>query len=130
MDGDGGAQAAHPRGHPRLRRLGRIAKEPLLHFLVAGLLLAGAWRLYDVHTDLRRIVVTPERVAKLSHDYTLQFGAPPTPAILEALVQSDIRDEVLFRQGRMMELAERDEIVRRRIIQKMQFILQDTAAPP
>lgn len=107
----------------------KVAREPLLHFVVAGLLLACAWRLYDVHNNVRRIVVTPERVAKLAHDYALQFGVPPTPRLREALVQADIRDEILVREAQSMQLDERDEIIRRRIIQKMQFILQDTSAP-
>ncbi|MGA0605256.1 peptidyl-prolyl cis-trans isomerase [Phenylobacterium sp. VNQ135] len=110
-------------------RLRRIAAEPLLHFVVAGLLLFLAGRVYQVHTDTHRIVVTPERVGQVAGQYAMQFGAQPDAATLEALVRADIKDEILFREGRALELDEGDEIVRRRVIQKMQFLMDDTRAP-
>ena len=73
--------------------------------------------------------MTPAHVAQLSHSYALQFGSPPDPATLEQLVRDDVRDEILFRQGRALGLAEGDEIVRRRVVQKEQFLIQNLHAP-
>jgi hypothetical protein len=112
------------------QRLRRLAAEPLVHFVAAGLLLFVAARIYETRTDTYRIDVTQRHVAQLAHGYALQFGAPPDAATLEALVQADIKDEILYRQGVAMKLPDGDEIVRRRVVQKMQFLMQDTNAPP
>ena len=112
------------------RELGRkLLREPLLHFLLAGLvlfLLAG-W--YRRETDHYRIVVTPERVAQLGTSYEAEFGSPPPPAMLPRLIDDYVASEVLFREGVARGLDENDEIVRRRIIQKVEFLEQDLAAP-
>jgi hypothetical protein len=110
--------------------VGRALREPLLHFLVVGLVIflaAQAWR--GAH-DVRRIVVTPERTAELATKYRLQFGAPPTPAQLEALVESYVQEEALYREGKAMGLDRDDEIVRRRISQKVDFLQADRGLPP
>ena len=118
------AAPARPRAVMR-----RALREPLLHFLVAGLMLflaAQAWR--GAH-DVRRIVVTPERTAELATKYRLQFGAPPTPAQLETLVESYVQEEALYREGKAMGLDRDDEIVRRRISQKVAFLQADRGLP-
>jgi len=110
-------------------RAGRILREPLLHFFAIGLVLflAGqAWR--DAH-DRRRIVVTPERVAELSEKYRLQFGSAPSPEELKTVVDRYVREEALLREGLALGLDRDDEIVRRRIAQKVEFLNQDRALP-
>jgi peptidyl-prolyl cis-trans isomerase C len=108
---------------------GLILREPLFHFFLVGLVLFVAAERHRTATDVYRIVVTPERVAKLTNAYRLQFGADPTPAGLEVLIDKDIDEEVLYREGVALKLDRDDAIVRRRVVQKMQFLEQDLAAP-
>jgi hypothetical protein len=75
-------------------------------------------------------VVTAERKAQLARQYLLQFGTRPDPATLNELVKADIHDEMLFREGLTLGLDKDDEIVRRRIIQKMKFLMEDLHSPP
>jgi len=104
-------------------------REPLVHFCVLGVLLFAASSIYRKHVDLHRIVMSPERAAQIANRYALQFGAPPDAATLAALVDRDTHEEMLFRQGLALHLDRDDEIVRRRIVEKMRFLLQDRAAP-
>ncbi|MBS0473236.1 MAG: peptidyl-prolyl cis-trans isomerase [Proteobacteria bacterium] len=106
-----------------------VAREPLTHFILFGFVLFILSRIYDEQQNVYRIVVTPAHVAQLARSYALQFGAPPDPVALEALVERDIHDEVLFRQGVALGLDQGDEIVRRRVVQKSQFLMQDLNAP-
>ena len=106
-----------------------VLREPLVHFLVLGLALVVAERIYADRVNVHRIVVTPAHAAQLANDYALQFGGRPDPATLEALVRRDADDEVLFREGRALRLDDGDQIVRRRIVQKMQFLIQDLNPP-
>ena len=110
--------------------LGRILREPLLHFLVAGGALLIAARLHTAAVDQRRIVVTPDAVAKMDHTFRLQYGVDPTPAARERMIGQWIEEEALFREGVARGLDKDDEIIRRRIVQKMQFLSQYLAAPP
>lgn len=107
----------------------KALREPLVHFLAAGLLLFVASEIHRSYADTHRIVVTPQRNTQLARRYALQFGAQPDAATLEQLVQRDVEEEILFRRGLALELDRDDEIVRRRIVQKMQFLLQDLSAP-
>jgi parvulin-like peptidyl-prolyl isomerase len=100
-----------------------------MHFFLAGLVLFVASDAYKRATDVYRIEITPERVAALALSYQQQFGAPPTAAAREALIGRYIDEEILFREGLAMGLDRGDEIVRRRIVQKMQFLQQDLQPP-
>jgi hypothetical protein len=107
----------------------RAVREPLVHFFLVGLVLFAAADSYKRATNVYRIEITPERVAALEFSYQQQFGAPPTPAAREALIGRYIDEEILFRQGVAMGLDRNDEIVRRRVVQKMQFLQQDLQPP-
>lgn len=109
--------------------LKRLLTEPLIHFLIAGAVLFMAGRFYEQQTSLYRIVVTSQHVAQLANDYALQFGVRPDKQTLEAMVQSSIHDEILLRQARSLKLDQDDEIVRRRIVQKMEFLMQNLNPP-
>jgi peptidyl-prolyl cis-trans isomerase C len=106
-----------------------LVREPLAHFVLAGLILFIAGEAHRSRIDASRIVVTPQRTAHLADRYELQFGEPPDAPTLARLVESDVEEEMLFRRGLALELDKDDEIVRRRIVQKMRFLLEDVSAP-
>ena len=118
-----------PKLRAALHTFGPVAREPLAHFVVAGLALFLAASLYQRQTDQYRIVVTPAHVAELANAYALQFGDKPDAPTLDALIKRDVHDEVLYREGKALKLDQGDQIVRRRVVQKMQFLMQDLNAP-
>src|SRR5262249_35840153 len=63
---------------------------------------------------------------RLSSLYRVQFGAAPGVAQLQVIVDDYIDDEVLYREALRLGLAEDDEIVRRRLIQKLEFLRRDS----
>lgn len=102
--------------------LAAVLREPIVHFLLAGLLLYGAATLWSRAMDPQRIVVTDADVAQLSQRYVQQFSAPPSAERLAYLIDRHIRDEALHREGLALGLGQGDEVVRRRLIQKMEFL--------
>ena len=106
----------------------KLAKEPLVHFLIAGLVLFALAGQHRRSQDQSRIVITPARIAQLSSAYAAEFGSPPPPAMLPQLIDDYIAAEVLFREGKARGLDRDDEIVRRRVIQKVEFLEQDMAS--
>lgn len=104
--------------------------EPVVHFVAAGLVLFAASKMLGTDDNAHVIVITPQREAQLASRYALQFGASPSTATLSQLVAQEIEEEILFRHGVALGLDRDDEIVRRRVVQKMQFLLHDIQAPP
>lgn len=95
-----------------------------------GLLLVGAglWGVYRLArppvTD--RIEVREATVAALREDFTRREGRPPTVEESEALVSDWVEREVLVREALAQGLDRADPIVRRRLVQKMRFVLEES----
>ena len=108
----------------------RILREPLLHFLLLGALLFGAYRWVDGEGARApdQIVVPAERVRGLADQFQRTWLRPPTEPELDSLVQTFVREEVMYREGVARGLDRDDPIIRRRVQQKLEF-LTDGSAP-
>jgi hypothetical protein len=106
----------------------KLLREPLLHFLVIGAVVFGAyqWATGD-ETAPGEIIVSAGQIASLQAIFSQTWQRPPTAKETQALVDEYIRDEVLYREGVAMGLDRDDTIVRRRIRQKMEFVADLTA---
>jgi hypothetical protein len=102
----------------------RLLKEPLLHFIVLGALFFVAYGTLHRRDEPRagQIVVTQGNLANLQISFSRVWQRPPTPQELQGLVESWVREEVLYREGLAMGLDRDDPLVRRRIAQKMDFV--------
>ncbi len=78
--------------------------------------------------DARKIVVTSALLAALRREFAAQNGHPPTPEQEAALVRDHVDREVLYREAQALDLGREDPIVKRRLVQKMEALL-DTAVP-
>ena len=105
-------------------------REPFFHFVALGLLIFLVRGFLDSHPEQYRITVGAEDVRRIATGYEWQFGRPPTASELNHLVERHIEEEILYREGVAMGLDEGDEIVRRRVVQKLQFLQEDVALVP
>src|SRR5262245_44689343 len=107
----------------------RLAREPLLHFLVIGALLFAA--IAGVRA-LRRPTVTidAQEIEQLAAYWAQQSQRPPTRAELAAIIHERVDEELLAREALRLGLDKDDLIVRRRLAQKMAFASEDVAAIP
>lgn len=108
-----------------------LLREPLVHFLLLGaaLFLLDAWLRPATPTPgTREIVVSEARVRNLVQSFSRTWLRPPTPQELEGLVDSHIREEVLYREALALGLDRDDTIIRRRLQQKMEFVSEQAAA--
>lgn len=107
-----------------------MLREPLFHFLAAGALIFVLYGVFGGDTDdSRTITVTAGQVDRLEQVFAGQWRRPPTPEELAGLVDAHIEEEILYREAVALGLDVDDTIVRRRLAQKMQFLIEDTAAP-
>lgn len=110
-----------------------VGREPLIHFALLGLLLFTVYRAVAPDDEEERlVVVTPAVVAGLRADHERRHGTPPTASEEEALVERFIEGEVLYREALALGLDRGDVIVRRRLVQKMEFLSERmaTVEPP
>jgi len=107
-----------------------VLREPLMHFLLAG---AGLFLLFDVvsepeTTGDEQIIVTSGHIEHLATLFVKTWQRPPTDAELRGLIDSFILEEVLYREATAIGLDQDDTIIRRRLKQKMEFLVDDFSA--
>jgi hypothetical protein len=117
---------------PALRRgLARLARDPLLHFLVAGGLLFGAYARFAPEAapqaDPARIELTADDMRQLALVQLAQGRPLPDAAQLRALAEQEAMQRILAREATALGLDREDEIIERRLAQKMDFLLADLA---
>jgi hypothetical protein len=107
----------------------KLIREPLLHFLVLGLLLYIITAFVQHRNNpSNKIIVDDAMVSRLVTKYILQTGSAPGKAQLDALVNNEIKEEIQYREALRLGLDKDDEIVKRRLSQKLEFLKSDLAA--
>jgi peptidyl-prolyl cis-trans isomerase C len=106
-----------------------LVREPLLHFVLFGVAIFGLSHYFHERARFSRITVTQDEIRGLADNYRLQYGALPTPQELQPLVDNFIKEEILYRQAKKLGLDVNDEIIRRRLVQKYEFLQQDLTTP-
>ena len=107
----------------------RVLREPLVHFLLIGLALF----LYYGHVapgnrDPRRVVIGQAQVDDLVRQYQATWNRPPTPQEIRGLVEAYVHDEILYREGHALGLDRDDDVIKRRVRQKMDVMSEEELA--
>jgi peptidyl-prolyl cis-trans isomerase C len=109
----------------------RWLREPLLQFLVVGVLLFALWKIASPHSadtgPANRIVLTEDDLKQLATTWMLAGRAPPTDQQMQSLVDDRVREEVLYREALALGLDKDDTIVKRQLARKMEFLAEDVS---
>lgn len=109
-------------------RMSQLFKEPLFHFLILGLVIyAGyAWLNPDDESESALVIRVGEGEREwIGTSFEKRWRRPPTPKELDGLVREYVRETVFYREALAMGLDQDDTIVRRRLAQKLEFLVQD-----
>ncbi|GJL84140.1 MAG: hypothetical protein DHS20C01_37740 [marine bacterium B5-7] len=113
-------------------RLMRWGREPLLHFLLIGVALFVGYHMLQPETTGRdvsdRIVLTENDLRQLKATWLAQGRPSPTPEDMRRLIGNKVREEIFYREALALGLDKEDIIVKRRLAQKMEFLVEDLAA--
>jgi len=113
----------------------KFLREPLLHFMFIG---AVIYLLYAVfaepvaeETD-KTIVVSAGEIEWMNTVWQKRWNRPPTTEELDGLIKQYIKETVLYREALTMGLNKHDQVIRRRLAQKLEFLAKDLVAltPP
>lgn len=118
---------AEPRKSKVRARIGIMAREPFFQFLLPGLLIWCGVEYWRGRENQYVIHVGPAERQRIAGAYAQQFGQTPTPEQLQSLLDRYVREEIYLREGLALGLDKDDEIVRRRIVQKYEFLQTDLA---
>ena len=104
-----------------------------MHFLVAGGLLFAVYTWLDHGSPAssgdasRTVHITAGEVEWLKQTWARQWQGPPNDDELKGLVADYLKEELLAREAQELGLDENDTVVRRRLAQKMEFLVLDSA---
>jgi len=113
----------------------KLLREPLLHFMFIG---AAIYLLYGVfaepvpdETD-KTIVVSAGEIEWMQSSWQKRWNRLPTDKEMDGLIQQYIKETVLYREALTMGLNQHDQVIRRRLAQKLEFLAKDLVAltPP
>jgi len=113
----------------------KLLREPLLHFMFIG---AAIYLLYGVfaeplpEADDKTIVVSAGEIEWMQTAWQKRWNRPPTAEEFDGLIQQYIKETVLYREALTMGLNQHDQVIRRRLAQKLEFLAKDLVAltPP
>jgi hypothetical protein len=108
----------------------KLLKEPLFHFLIVGTLLFAGYALLNRSTPTSQaegaVRIGEGEIYWLRQTFTSQWQREPTPEEMNGLLATLVEEELLAREGRALGLDQNDTIVRRRLAQKVGFMVTDT----
>jgi hypothetical protein len=110
----------------------KLLKEPLFHFVIVGAILfaAQAWwnRGGEAVTEAVDVVaITEGDVRWLVETWRRQWLREPEPAEVKGMIADLVEEEILAREAIEMGLEQDDTVVRRRLAQKLSFLVEDTS---
>ncbi len=102
-------------------------REPLLHFVLLGLALFlgdALWERWQVKTAYT-IHVSSEDMQRQASLFATENRREPNDEDLQSLLFAHVEEQVLMREARRIGLDTDDAIIRRRLAQKMRFMIHD-----
>ena len=110
----------------------KILKEPILHFLVIGVLLYITYQSFNNYLNRGEnvIYVKDAEISQLEQSWEMRWNRPPTPEERKGIVKQYIREKVLYKTALEMGLDRDDLVIQRRMVQKVEFLGADHIKAP
>ena len=109
----------------------KLLREPLVHFAIAGLVLFSVYSWLNgsrpASDGIEPVRIGAGEIQWLKETYSSQWLRPPDADELQGLVADLVNEELLAREAQAMGLGEDDTIIRRRLAQKLKFLVEDTS---
>jgi hypothetical protein len=109
----------------------KILKEPLFHFLLLGAIIFVAYFILNPGENdaTNQITINQNDIDRFVQIFEKQWNRKPTRQEMDGLVRAHLKEEILYREALALGLEKDDTIVRRRLAQKMEFLITDVTVP-
>lgn len=104
----------------------QLIKEPVVWFMLVALVLFAAEGAISSRQDA--IIVNDKVTARISALWTAQMQRPASEQELDSLLNNWINEEMFYREALRLGLDQNDTIVRRRLVQKYNFLMEEIEA--
>jgi parvulin-like peptidyl-prolyl cis-trans isomerase-like protein len=102
-----------------------------VHFLAIGALMFALYALVaDRNRDPETIVVGQGQIDMMTTVFERTWQRAPTPDEVKTLIDGYVREEILYREGVAMGLDRDDQLIRRRVRQKVEFFAESIHGVP
>lgn len=108
----------------------RLFKEPMVYFCIIGALVYYFYIPTISEEDLTdsEVKLPSNYVETLRANFVNQYNRQPSEEEFQAIIDQEVSAEILFREAWRLQLYVGDSVVRKRMIQKMQFLLEEGSA--
>ena len=96
-----------------------LLREPLVHFLLAGLVVFALLSGRPTDPGERRITVDEAVVSRLAERWTQTYRRAPSPEEIDGLIGDYVKGQVYYREALRLGLDRDDEVVMRRMRSKL-----------
>lgn len=107
----------------------QLIKEPLLHFILLGVGLfyfyAGVVQPTSANNE---ISISESKIEQLIYSFEKSALRPPSEKELNTLIKNHFKEQVAYQKGVEMGLLEGDTLIKKRIQQKLEFIVEDAVS--
>jgi hypothetical protein len=108
--------------------LKKLIREPLLHFVLLGVLIFFGYSILSkAYEEPSNIVITKGDINSIITSFVNMRQRQPSQEEFDALIKERVRQEVYRREAVALGLDKDDIIIERRLEQKMEFIVEDNA---
>jgi hypothetical protein len=107
-----------------------LLREPIVLFTFIGFVfyLLQALIFNTDPSDRKQIIVTSDQLKQLESGFFNTWMRSPTQNELEGLIADQIRNEVFYREALAMGLEENDQVIRNRMRQKLELLMDNMAS--
>jgi hypothetical protein len=113
--------------------LGRLIREPLVHFIVLAAIIFAAYALVAREEPVAEVIeVSQAKMEQLQGLFTKTWQRQPTIEELKGLIDDHVKEEIYVREALRLGLDRDDTVIRRRLRLKMEFLTdaEADAKPP
>ena len=104
-----------------------ILKEPLFHFILIGAVFFGIYSELNRSSHSDDVIITEEALLALKSEFKKDWNRSATDEELDILIEDLIREELAVREGLELGLDEHDPVIRQRLRQKLELMVEESA---
>ena len=115
--------------------LSRLKKEPLIKFLIISVLIYVTYSFYgrrDAETLAKEntITITANEIAIMEFGWQQRYNRNPTDVELQRLIDTRIKESVLYEEAKKMGLDKDDVVLKRRVVLQFRNLIEGLISAP
>lgn len=111
--------------------LKKIFNEPLTYFVLIGAAIFLLYGTINNESELasgENIIISDSDIDRLVEVYERTWSNSPDSTTLRGLIQNHLDQEMMYLEGLKLNLDHNDEIIKRRLVQKYEFLVKDLSS--